>query len=211
MVSMEQETYRLSRTYLARFRLHRELKDILDAYEKKHRRRPLLSDRTPEWFLTEYLRGRPELFSRQGSRSNGEDEDLQDFSDDSNASDSPAARAQRLRKIANSVRKFFFTHCYWLERDSKKQRRDKLIDPGVWKLWRLQRYRASASPPPLQRDQASSEDEDAMDVDDAPSDDDMDVDEQRHVSRNKRRSSTSIERDVCLLELYLLNPLTFSL
>lgn len=119
IVSMDIETYKLSRTFLFRHHTLRTLRDILSKYKSgvsTHKR-------TPQWFLEQYFRGFAYPPRRRWSRINSaegaesSDEAPNDLKQKSNSrpAGAPTRRPRHLRIVhKNEVWSIFASHSEWI-------------------------------------------------------------------------------------------------
>lgn len=164
--------------YFSRYRVLYDLRQLVIQFSRS----APLEDRTPEWFVLQYVEhfAYPEHSREIRLVHLPNDEDI-----DSDCEDGllVPGRQLRLRHISRAeVRSLLAMHAKWLVADQQKQKQNKIFDPYVWGRWipESKKYRAEARAQGYswgtyygERDSYEDSDEAATSDDD---DDPMDVD-----------------------------------
>lgn len=189
VLGMDIETYKRSHLFLSRYRVLHDLKTI---YDLPSSRRTHMAERTPEWFVSQYIE---HLLHREDA------EDDPDQRTDSDESDSeelylPPHRRRRARHISRAeVLSLLAMHVRWLIEEQRKQRSDKLFDPSEWGRFEAEanKYRQKARLEDLQwgtfRGTITAFEEES---DSSSSEDRMDIDEPLHRPRRKRGKTSAV-------------------
>ena len=137
---MDWETYKLSRLYLARFRLLYVMMEII----KNAGGMVPIERLTPEWYIERYLRDAslPEYFHRHRLIHDPDDKDIES---DGMLRDALIRKPRHLSHA--EVRSLFASHAQWLVRDQKKVKfqKTRVIDVQAWEAWLVKAKKWSAA------------------------------------------------------------------
>ncbi|KAJ3552845.1 hypothetical protein NM688_g3938 [Phlebia brevispora] len=141
--SMDAETYSRSRKYLGRYRLLRDMRDLVERYNEENKpNKILLEELTPEWYVEQYLEHKasmPSFIERRIIYDSDEDSDIEPGYNGQLKED----RTRKLRHVSHAeIYSLFAMHCSWLIHDQSqvKQRKSRIIDVEQWRHWRRTKY-----------------------------------------------------------------------
>ena len=134
---MEIETYKLSRLYLARFRLLRDMEDILRHVREESGVDVPPEYRTPEWFVEKYLEFQVSTDFIREHRLIHNSEDDSDVESDAYGK-LREGRVRKLRYVSHAeVRSLFAMHALWLIQDQRRtlHTSKRVINVEKWESW----------------------------------------------------------------------------
>jgi hypothetical protein len=128
---MDSETYSRSRLFLSRFRLLYDLETLI---KQPRRFETRLKDRTPEWFVSQYMEYLVSPEDAEDSYNNSQPPEIPgDLDDESDEVYLPPKKRRNLRRISRAeVLSMLAMHAKWLVQQQKDRKFNKILDPGQW-------------------------------------------------------------------------------
>lgn len=146
--SMDVETYALSRLYLARYRLLRDMRDLIRIAREQSDKNISNDDLTFEWYVKQYLQHKsttPYFHEHRLIHDSDEDSDVEPKTN----GQLKLGKIRKLRHVSRAeVRSLFAMHARWLVHDQRKVKfqKSRVINLESWKasLQECKRWRESA-------------------------------------------------------------------
>ncbi|KAI0814980.1 hypothetical protein BC629DRAFT_1588658 [Irpex lacteus] len=196
VLGMDCETYTRSHLYLSRYRLLHDLRTIVTVCRNITGTHTSLADRTPEWFVAQYI---AHLVNKDEHHIAPQADP--DPSDESGieAPYLPPHKQKKVRHISRAeVLGLFATHVDWLVKQQRETKFKKVFDPTEWGRFRAEaaKYRHKAKLENSRWGTFHGELNASGDMDTSESEDDMDVDQttSRQPPPKKKKPLMTVSR-----------------